>query len=224
MLLTRNDKTRALKEAFYRSNLPNILNLVSTVAVFVVVIYLQGFRVEIPIKSTKIRGQQGSYPIKLFYTSNMPIIIQNSIVSYICTISQFAYNRFANSAIVRLLGVWEPHQTSGHMSPVAGLSYYITSPYQASDILKDPLQFIIYFIFILSSSAFLSKAWIEFSGTSPKDVAKQMRDQNMIMRGHREGSMYKELKRIIPTAAALGGLTIGAISISADLLGKNFLF
>ena len=39
------------------------------------------------------------------------------------------------------------------------------------------------------------------------------------MRGHREGSMYKELKRIIPVAAALGGLFRRRPPVSADLLG-----
>jgi protein transport protein SEC61 subunit alpha len=39
------------------------------------------------------------------------------------------------------------------------------------------------------------------------------------MAGHREGSMYKELKRIIPTAAAFGGAILGLLSVTADLLG-----
>lgn len=39
------------------------------------------------------------------------------------------------------------------------------------------------------------------------------------MAGHREGSMYKELKRVIPTAAALGGAILGALSVFADLIG-----
>jgi len=41
----------------------------------------------------------------------------------------------------------------------------------------------------------------------------------MVMRGHREGSMYKVLKKIIPTAAACGGLCIGVLSIVADMMG-----
>ena len=36
----------------------------------------QGFRVDLPIKSARYRGQYSSYPIKLFYTSNIPIILQ----------------------------------------------------------------------------------------------------------------------------------------------------
>jgi protein transport protein SEC61 subunit alpha len=37
LLLTRNDKVRALKEAFYRQNMPNIINLLSTIVIFMVV-------------------------------------------------------------------------------------------------------------------------------------------------------------------------------------------
>ena len=41
----------------------------------------------------------------------------------------------------------------------------------------------------------------------------------MVMRGHRETSMIHELNRYIPTAAAFGGLCIGALSVSADFMG-----
>ena len=41
----------------------------------------------------------------------------------------------------------------------------------------------------------------------------------MIMRGHREKSMIHELNRYIPTAAAFGGLCIGALSVIADFMG-----
>ena len=49
---------------------------------------LQGFRVDLPVKSTRQRGQYSSYPIKLFYTSNMPIILQSALVSNVYAISQ----------------------------------------------------------------------------------------------------------------------------------------
>merc|ERR1740138_345493 len=73
LVVSRPDKWKGLKEAFYHQNLPNITNLMSTVLVFLVVIYFQGFRVDLPVKYRSQRGMQGSYPIKLFYTSNMPI-------------------------------------------------------------------------------------------------------------------------------------------------------
>ena len=41
------------------------------------------------------------------------------------------------------------------------------------------------------------------------------------MSGHRDTSMVKELNRYIPTAAAFGGLCIGALSVLADFLGMH---
>ncbi len=62
----------------------------------------------------------------------------------------------------------------------------------------------------------------QVSGSSAKDVAKQLRDQQMVMKGHRNttSSLVKELNRYIPTAAAFGGLCIGALSVLADFMGK----
>lgn len=50
-------------------------------------------------------------------------------------------------------------------------------------------------------------------------VAKQLKEQQMMMGGHREHSMVHELNRYIPTAAAFGGLCIGALSVFADFIG-----
>lgn len=52
------------------------------------IIVFQGFRVDLPIKSARYRGQYSSYPIKLFYTSNIPIILQSALVSNLYVISQ----------------------------------------------------------------------------------------------------------------------------------------
>lgn len=42
----------------------------------------------------------------------------------------------------------------------------------------------------------------------------------MIMRGQSEQSMLIELERYIPTAAIVGGLCIGTLSVLSDFLGK----
>ena len=59
------------------------------------------------MKSKQRRGTQSTYPIKLFYTSNMPIILQSALVSNLYFISQLLYKRFGAYFIVRLLGKWE---------------------------------------------------------------------------------------------------------------------
>jgi len=221
LLATRNDKVRALKEAFYRQNLPNLTNLLATVLVFAIVIYFQGFRVDLPIKSARFRGQTSSYPIKLFYTSNIPIILQSALVSNLYVISQMLAAKFAGNFFVNLLGVWADVGGAGaaRSYPVGGLCYYFSPPENFQSMIDDPIHAILYIIFMLGSCAFFSKTWIDVSGSSAKDVAKQLKEQQMIMSGHRDQSMIHELNRYIPTAAAFGGLCIGALSVLADFLG-----
>lgn len=221
LLATRTDKIRALREAFYRPNLPNLMNLLATILVFAIVIYFQGFRVDLPIKSARYRGQYSSYPIKLFYTSNIPIILQSALVSNLYVISQMLSVKFAGNFLVNLLGVWSDSGAGygGRSYPVGGLCYYLSPPENLGSILSDPIHAVLYIVFMLGSCAFFSKTWIDVSGSSAKDVAKQLKEQQMIMRGHRETSMIHELNRYIPTAAAFGGLCIGALSVLADFLG-----
>merc|ERR1711963_1288813 len=175
LLATRQDKVRGLREAFYRQNLPNLMNLLATVLVFAIVIYFQGFRVDLPVKYAKYRGQQSSYPIKLFYTSNIPIILQSALVSNLYFFSQLAAKRYKTNFIVRLLGRWQEIEGSGGQSiPVGGLAYYVSPPRTLADILYDPFHAMFYVGFVLTACALFSKTWIEVSGSSPKDVAKQL--------------------------------------------------
>lgn len=69
-------------------------------------IFSQGFRVDLPIKSARYRGQYNTYPIKLFYTSNIPIILQSALVSNLYVISQMLSTRFSGNFLVNLLGTW----------------------------------------------------------------------------------------------------------------------
>ena len=217
LLITRKDKIRALRYAFYRPGLPNIANLLATVIVFFVVVYFQGFRVELPVKNPKYRGQQGIYPIKLFYTSNTPIIIISSLVSNLMIISQMLSRRWDSSFLVGLLGKWSHDQQQ--MRPVGGLIYYLNAPASFTEALADPLQLIVYVVFMLGSCALVSRLWIEFSGTSARDVAKQLRDDGLTMKGYRDTALIDVLNRYIPTAALFGGMCIGALTVFADFLG-----
>ena len=63
------------------------------------------------------------------------------------------------------------------------------------------------------------RTWIEVSGSSARDVAKQLRDNQMVMKGHRDSALIHVLNRYIPTAAAFGGMCIGALSVIADFMG-----
>jgi len=237
LLLTRKAMVPALKEAFYRSKLPNLTNLFATVLMLVAVTYVQGFRIDLPVKSQKLRGNQGQtkYPIKLLYTSNIPIILHTALVSNVCFLSQVLTNRFGANVITNLFGKWEHHLGAvstintaynvGNMdynlaTPVGGLVYYMSPPHHLSELIADPIRSAVYIAFIMMTCAAFSLSWINVSGTSSKDVAKQLRDQGLVIRGYREQATNEVLQRYIPTAALLGGAVVAALTVVADLIGS----
>merc|ERR1711871_414772 len=184
-LVSRSDKIMGLKDAFYRSHAPNLTALFATVLGFFVVIYFQGFRVDLAVKNAKVRGQMGSYPIKLFYTSNIPIILQTALVSNLYFFSQLLYKRFKSNMLINLLGQWQETDFSGQSIPVGGVVYYISPPGSLAGFVEDPIHGLTYIIFVLATTAMFSRMWIDVSGQSPRDVAKDMRDQGTFMPGHR---------------------------------------
>lgn len=220
LLMSRSDTIPALKEAFYRTELANVTNLLATIIVFCVVIYFQGFRIDLPVKNTRVRKgvQGGSWPIKLFYTSNIPIILQSALVSNVFMASQVMWSRMGSNFITNILGRWQV-TPSGRNLPVGGLVYYMSAPRSFEEVIRDPIHTILYIVFVLSTCAFLSYSWLSVSGQGPSDVAKQLKDQGLTIQGFRQDSMVTQLRRYIPTAAAFGGLCVGALTIFADFMG-----
>merc|ERR1711879_428939 len=129
---------------------------------------------ELAVKNQKIRGQMGSYPIKLFYTSNIPIILQSALVSNLYFFSQLLYRRFKSNMLVGLLGQWQEVDMTGQSIPVGGLAYYISPPHSFTDIWDDPIHAIFYVAFVLTSCALFSRTWVDVFGSSARDVAKQL--------------------------------------------------
>lgn len=213
------NKAQGLRKALYRDNLPNINNILATIFIFLVVNYFQGFQVNIAIHNRQIKGHVESYPVKLFYTSNMPIILQSTLLSNIFFVSRLLYKRFPNFLLIKLLGKYKESSIGGQSYPVSGLVYYISPPSSIISLINDPLHTLTYIIFILVSCAIFSRTWIEVSGTSAKEVQKNLTEQKMTALGGSDYLLYKKLNKYIPRAAYLGGVSIGLLSLLADFLG-----
>lgn len=217
LLVTKTDKISALKEAFYRRGAYNITNLLSTVIVLLLVIYLQGFKKEIKISQSGNKFPMQPFPIKLFYTSNMPIILQSTVTANMYQISKVLYNNFSHIILIRWLGEW-----NGGM-PVGGLVKYISAPRTMRDIFMHPEHTLFYIAFMLGTCAYFSVIWVEVQQQTAKDIAKRWaKDKIVIGQGGRGGA--KEIEnnmhmRYIRTATILGGMCVGGLTIIADFLG-----
>jgi len=216
-----------LIHAFNRpNNLPDMSGVLATVVVFLVVIYLEACRVEIPVSYAKFRGFKGKYPIKLLYVSNIPVILVQALYANLIFFGQLFWSRWKDtnnvllSLFVKALGQFEPTE-AGYLKPTGGLVYYLTPPRSLEVITTEPLRAIIYLIVFVALCAMFSSVWIEVSGIGPRDIAYQLLQAGMQVPGFRRSPkiIEKILERYIPTVTVLGGIIVGLIAALADFLG-----
>jgi len=214
-----------LQSVFIRgSNVPGIIGFFTTVAVFIIVIYVEGVRVEMPISYAGYRGYRGRYPIKLLYVSNLPVIFASALFANVYFISQLVwsnYNPNNTNDWLNLLGKYTPATSTSGPVPSGGLVYYVISPRNLTEVGVDPLRAIAYTGILVSFSIIFSLTWLEVGGLGPSAVAKQLVDSGMQIPGFRrsEKPVEQVLKRYIPTITILGGAIVGLVASVADFFG-----
>lgn len=209
-------------------NLPTMLGFFVTIAVFLVVIYIEGVRVELPISYAGYRGFRGRYPIKLLYVSNLPVIFAAALFANIYFFSQLLWNQFGQPTPgtifwLDLLGSYATVTEGGQsqIAPVGGLVYYVISPRNLMQVASDPARALIYTGIMVAFCIVFSITWLEVGGLGPRTVAKQLVDSGMQIPGFRRSQRTVEmiLKRYIPIVAVLGGVIVGLIASVADFFG-----
>jgi preprotein translocase subunit SecY/protein transport protein SEC61 subunit alpha len=203
---------------------PSLLTFSLTIVMILVLIYIEGIRVELPITSTKYRGFQGVYPIKLLYVSNIPVILVSALGANVTFFSKLLYNYSGSSpsAWVKLLGTW-PAPVNGTQSsyPSGGLVYYLTAPQSVSQTIGDPVHSAVYLLYLVGMAVLFAKLWVEIGGLNPKAVAKNLMDADVQVPGFRRTGLSIEqvLNRYIPTLTIIGGILIGLVAGVSDLFG-----
>jgi preprotein translocase subunit SecY len=211
--------TSSFADLFYRSSgFPSILTVLLTLLVILIVVYVEGLRVEIPITSAKYRGFGGVYPIKFLYVSNIPIILTSALLTDATFLFQFIWVRFNpgnDNFLLNFLGTFN----STTNAPTGGLAYYITPPRGISSIATDPIHGIFFTLLLIVFCVLFAKIWVEIGGLSPEKVAKNLVDAGVQVPGFRrsEVSISQILAKYIPTLTILGGLFIGVLAGFSDL-------
>jgi preprotein translocase SecY subunit len=201
---------------------PDMLGFLATVAVFLLVTYIEGIRVELPIAHARFRGYRGRYPVKLLYVSNVPVILASALFANIYLFSQIIWNRFNRDNAnfwLNLIGKYS--EASGTPEPVSGLAYFVVPPRNLTAVMNDPVRAGVYAVLMIAFCATFASVWIQVGGLSPRTVAKQLMDAGMQIPGFRRsyGAIESVLERYIPTVTILGGLVVGAVAAFADFLG-----
>ena len=208
---------------------PSLIGFFATIGVFLVVIYLNGIRIELPMSYAGYKGFRSRYPIKLLYVSNLPVIFASALFANVYFFSQLLWGQLGRPApgtnlffqIIGDFNVTTSSSGSTSISPVGGLAYFVTAPRNIQNVAADPLRAAAYLGIIVAFCAVFSLIWLEVGGLGPSKVAQQLMDSGMQIPGYRRSGRPIEsiLKRYIPVVTVLGGIIVGLVAGVSDFLG-----
>src|SRR5215210_523058 len=156
-------------------NLPSIFGLGITSGILLLLVYVQGIHVDIPIVSTRYRGFTATYPIKLLYTSNIPVILASALLANAMFLGHMVWANFNpnnDSPLFNMIA-----QYSGQsQTPTGGLFYYINPPRSLDAASADPVHAVVYVLFMTIIITIFGRLWVELGGLSAKSAAKNLLD------------------------------------------------
>ncbi len=190
--------------------------LISTVLVFVLAVYGQAMKIEIPLSFGRIRGHGIRWPLHFIYTSNIPVIL---VAALIANIQLWA--RLMQNWGRPLLGTF-----SGN-TPITGLVSWLNSPNIVGKMIEGSIGFIdmrnaiFYTLFMIGGSVLFSWFWVQTAGMDAKSQAKQMMASGLQIPGFRRDERKLEhlLDRYIKPLTIMGAILVGLLASLADLSG-----
>jgi len=212
------------EDAIFRiGQLPSLFVLALTIGIILVLVYIEGIHVDVPIVSTKYRGFTAVYPIKLLYTSVIPVILASALIANAVFMGQMLwanYNPNNTNPVFNWIAQFDPQSQGGQATPTGGILYYITAPRGLDIAAADPLRAFVYVIFITSIVTIFSRLWVELGGLSAQKAARNLLDADVQVPGFRrsEGSVETLLNRYIPALTLLSGIIIGLLAGVSDVL------
>jgi preprotein translocase subunit SecY len=190
--------------------------VVATIVVFMITVYGQSMRVEIPLSFGRVRGYGVRWPLHFFYTSNMPIILVAALIANVQLFAKLLYD-WGNP----LLGSFSGNQ------PISGLASWLFAPQIVRNWITSSLtwgdlgQATVYMLFMIAGAVVFSIFWVQTSGLDPRSQANQMINSGLQIPGFRKDPRVLErmLKRYIWPLTVLGGIAVGFLAALADILG-----
>ncbi len=201
---------------------PNpIIALLGTTLIFFLVAYAESTKIELPLAHERARGARGRYPIKLMYSSNIPVILTSALLANVAMWSMLFWSNPTLSKIPILghnpwIGEYPTPQQAQQWgiqptTPIGGLAYYLNrvrglaywllplmNPQRYYQVFTYQtywelvIHVIVYVTFMVGMSILFAKFWIETANMNAKAIAKQIQSSGMQIPGFRRSPAVLE--------------------------------
>ena len=190
--------------------------IAATVVVFLISVYGQAMKIEIPLSFERVRGHGMRWPLQFIYTSNIPVILVAALL--------------ANVQLgARLLEKWG-YPLLGTFSagrPATGIVLWLQAPNLLESIItgsfipKELAYAAAYMGFMVVGAVIFSIFWVQTAGMDANSQAKQILASGLQIPGFRrdERVLAHVIGRYIMPLTVMGAILVGVLASAADLLG-----
>lgn len=192
--------------------------ILATVILFLIVVWAQSLKIEIPLSYDRIRGYTMKWPLQFFYASVIPVILTAALIANLQLFGGLLQTKLGHATF---LGNFQGGQaTSGFMFWISHTNI-LQAIVQGSWHWTLIIQSIIHIIFFMGFAALFSVFWIKTAGMDASNQAQNILKSGLQMPGFRKDERILEsiLSRYILPLTIMGGLAIGLLAALADLLG-----
>ena len=194
-----------------------LAGIISTILVFVMSVYAQAMKVEIPLSFGRARGYGMRWPLSFMYTSVIPVILVAALLANIQLWAQLLQNWGWP-----VLGTF-----SSGGAPQSGLVLWVFSPDIVRNVITGSFttlhlgQAFTYLLIMMLGSLMFSYFWMQTSGMDASSQAKNIMSSGLQIPGFRKDQRILErlLERYILPLTVMGGITVGFLAATADLTG-----
>ena len=208
--------------------------IIATIAIFLLVVWAQSLKVEIPLSFGRIRGYAIKWPLSFFYASVIPVIFTAALVANIQLFAGVIENA-ANPCLAGLectgiskiasyftfLGRFVQGQ------PVSGIAFWMGSTNLLELTIRGGflpvflIQGLTHILFFMFFSTLFAVFWVKTAGMDAKSQAHNLSASGLQVAGFRQDERIIEsiLDRYIMPLTIMGGLAIGFLAALTDLLG-----
>jgi len=189
-----------------------------TIAIFLIIAYVQSIKVEVPLSFGRIRGYGVRWPLNFFYTSVIPVILVSALLANLQIVARLAEN-------------WAGHPTFlgsfTEGSPSSGLIAWLSHRNLLEIAIRGAFtqkllwQSLTYVAFMVIGCIIFSIFWVKTSGTDAASQAKNILASGLQIPGFRRDERVLEsiLARYVMPLAVMGGAAIGLLAAATDLMG-----
>lgn len=192
--------------------------LLATALIFLLVVWAQSLKVEIPLSYGRVRGYGVKWPLSFFYASVIPVILAAALTANLQLFGGLLENWLGHAT---WLGGFSNGQAISGLSFWLGSTNILELSIRGGLLPRYIIQGFTHIIFFVILCTVFSIFWVKSSGMDSKAQARKIASSGLQVAGFRQDIRILEsiLDRYVMPLTIMGGAAIGLLASFTNLLG-----